>query len=98
LERGQFFICRERGNFKRDYQPKKQPKIQPENQPKIKPKTPETEPEWSPDEDEPVVPSPNVDPEPQASEDDFEEYKDDFDFLMKRMNESLHKPINYRKF
>ena len=66
--------------------------------PKIKPKTPETEPEWSPDEDEPVVPSPNVDPEPQASEDDFEEYKDDFDFLMKRMNESLHKPINYRKF
>jgi hypothetical protein len=66
--------------------------------PKIKPKTPETEPEWSPDEDEPVVPSPNVDPEPQASDDDFEEYKDDFDFLMKRMNESLHKPINYRKF
>jgi hypothetical protein len=66
--------------------------------PKIKPKTPETEPEWSPDEDEPVVPSPNVDPEPQASEDDFEEYKDDFNFLMKRMNESLHKPINYRKF
>jgi hypothetical protein len=65
--------------------------------PKIKPKR-ETEPEWEPDEDEPVIPDPNTDPEPQAKEDDFEEYKDDFDFLMKRMNESLHKPINYRKF
>jgi hypothetical protein len=66
--------------------------------PKIKPKTPETEPEWSPDEDEPVVPSPNVDPEPQAKEDDFSEYKDDFDIFMERMTESTHKPIKYRKF
>jgi hypothetical protein len=65
--------------------------------PKIKPKR-ETEPEWSPDEDEPIVPSPNVDPEPQAKEDDFSEYKDDFDFIMSRMNESLHRPIKVNRF
>lgn len=65
--------------------------------PKIKPKR-ETEPEWEPDEDEPVIPDPNTDPEPQAKEDDFSEYKDDFDFIMSRMNESLHKPIKVNRF
>jgi len=65
--------------------------------PKIKPKR-ETEPEWEPDEDEPVIPNPDVKPEPQAKEDDFSEYKDDFDFLMKRMNESIYKPVKYKKF
>jgi hypothetical protein len=67
--------------------------------PKIKPKTPETEPEWTPDEDEPIVPSPNVDPEPQAKKKvKFDDFKDEFDKILNRMDKSEYKPFKYRKF
>jgi hypothetical protein len=69
-------------------------------EPKIKPKEPDTTPEWTPDEDEPIIPSPDVNPEPQAKrkKDFLNRFKHDFDRKMSRMDESTYKPINYRKF
>jgi len=69
-------------------------------EPKIKPKEPDTTPEWTPDEDEPIVPSPDVNPEPQAKrkKDFLDKFKYDFDKKMNRMDESTYKPIKYRKF
>jgi len=69
-------------------------------EPKIKPKEPDTTPEWTPDEDEPIIPSPDVNPEPQAKrkKDFLNRFKHDFDRKMSRMDKSTYKPINYRKF
>jgi hypothetical protein len=74
--------------------------------PKIKPKR-ETEPEWSPDEDEPIVPSPNVNPEPQArsSEEksrmnsvEREQLKRQFYMDLARIENATHKPHKFKRF
>ena len=70
---------------------------------RIKPKreTEPSEPEWEPEEDEPIIPSPDTDPEPQAKDDEdffFKRFKKKFDKDLERMDEATHKPIKYRKF
>lgn len=70
---------------------------------RIKPKreTEPSEPEWEPEEDEPIIPSPDTDPEPQAKDDKdflFKRFKRKFDRDLERMDEATHKPIKYRKF
>jgi hypothetical protein len=75
--------------------------IEPAIKPSIKPTKPEREeePEWEPEEDEPFVPSPDVNPEPQARKNEFmNKFKNDFEKKMRRMDESFYKPINYNKF
>ncbi len=73
--------------------------IEPGIKPSIKPSKPDTEPEWDADEEEPFVPSPDVSPEPQARKNKFmSKFKDDFESEMRRMDESYHKPVNYKKF
>lgn len=71
------------------------PAIEPGIKPSIKP----SKPEWEPEEDEPFVPSPDVSPEPQARKNKFmSRFKDEFESKMKRMDESYHKPVKYKKY
>lgn len=70
-------------------------------EPKIKPSTPQREPEWEPEEDEPIVPSPDTDPEPQAKEDKdslMKFFKKRFKKDMERMDDVEFKPLKYKKF
>lgn len=73
------------------------PTIEPGIKPRIKPDR-EKEPEWSPEEDEPIVPNPEVDPEPQARGGrHMSKFRDEFYEAMKRMDEAYHKPLKYLK-
>lgn len=75
------------------------PTIDPDIDPGIK--EPDVEPEWTPDEDEPIIPSPDVNPEPQARRrrnDIMERLKEEFNRNLNRLDNITHKPIKYKKY
>lgn len=71
-------------------------------EPKIKPKEPDRAPEWEPDEDEPIIPSPDVNPEPQArdkrNKDFMRSIREEFNRNLNKLDNVSHKPIKYRKY
>jgi hypothetical protein len=71
-------------------------------EPKIKPKEPDRTPEWEPDEDEPIIPSPDVNPEPQArdkrNKDFMRSIREEFNRSLNKLDNVSHKPIKYRKY